>query len=65
MCQNSAMNKNIVIQSFGSVRKTAEALGLTTQAIYAWPDALPIRLADEVRGAMARLGIDAKKKAKK
>ena len=32
------MNKDKVIRFFGSVRKTALAFNLTTQAVYAWDD---------------------------
>ena len=32
------MNKTDVIEYFGSTRATAEAFGLTTQAVYKWPE---------------------------
>lgn len=35
------MNKKDVIEHFGSVRATAEAFGLTTQAVYKWPQRVP------------------------
>ena len=35
------MNKNDVVKHFGSVRSTAEAFRLSTQAVYAWPDLVP------------------------
>lgn len=50
------MNKALAIQMFGTVRALAAALGVTTSAIYQWPDVLPQRTADEVRGAALRLG---------
>lgn len=43
------MKKQTVIKYFGSVRATADAFNLTTQAIYAWPDIVkePIALKAE------------------
>jgi hypothetical protein len=35
------MKTQDAIQQFGSVRKIAEALGLSVQAIYAWGDEVP------------------------
>jgi len=35
------MDKKRVIGYFGSVRKTAQAFKLTTQAVYAWSDPVP------------------------
>lgn len=61
VCFNAIMDKKQIIDSFGSIRKTAEALGLSTQAVYAWPDVLPQSLADKVAGAMLRLGVKLKK----
>jgi len=44
------MKKIDVIKHFGnSVRKTAEALGLSTAAIYAWPDILTDRIERRVK----------------
>ena len=41
------MNKTNVIEHFGSVRATAEAFGLTTQAVYKWPDTVHKHIALE------------------
>lgn len=38
----------------GSVSRTAVALGVSYQAVDKWPDVLPIRIADRVRGAWLR-----------
>ena len=51
------MTKTQVTRAFGTIRKTAEALGLTTQAVYAWPEKLPQSLEDKITGAMHRLGM--------
>jgi len=42
---------------FGSTAALARALEVTPQAIYQWPEQLDQRRADQVRGAMVRLGI--------
>ena len=39
------MNKQQIIDHFGSVIKTAKALGVTHQAVYAWKDPVPERIA--------------------
>lgn len=39
----------------GDVKLLAEALGITRQAIYQWPDELSQRKADEVAGAFFRI----------
>ena len=43
------MKKQTIVRHFGSVRATADAFNLTTQAIYAWPDIVkePIALKAE------------------
>ena len=35
------MTKQEAVTHFGSVAKLAEALGITTQAIYDWPETVP------------------------
>ena len=35
------MNKQAAIDYFGSVKDLAEALNISTQAIYKWPDRVP------------------------
>ena len=59
------MIKTQVIRAFGTIRKTAEALGLTTQAVYAWPEKLPQSLEDKIIGAMHRLGMQLPARGKK
>ena len=48
------MTKKQAIEMFGSVRKTAEALEITVQAVYQWPDKLKLETADRVLGAYHR-----------
>jgi hypothetical protein len=49
------MNKQQAIDMLGgSVEAAAEQLGVTRQAVDKWPDVLPLRIADRVRGAWAR-----------
>jgi hypothetical protein len=49
------MNKQQAIDMLGgSVESAAEQLGVTRQAVDKWPDLLPLRIADRVRGAWAR-----------
>lgn len=38
----------------GSIVSAADELGVTRQAVEKWPDVLPLRIADRVRGAWAR-----------
>lgn len=38
----------------GSATAAAAELGVTRQAVEKWPDVLPLRIADRVRGAWAR-----------
>lgn len=39
------MRKADVLQHFGGVRKVANLLNLSTQAVYAWEDIVPERVA--------------------
>lgn len=41
----------------GSVTSAAAELGVTRQAVEKWPDVLPDRIADRVRGAWARKNV--------
>jgi len=56
------MKKSSVLRLFDPqkrrVTKTAEAVGLTRQAVYCWPEDLPQETADRVVGAALRMGID-------
>ena len=36
------MDKQTVIEHFGSIRRTAEALGLSYQAVHQWPARVPM-----------------------
>jgi hypothetical protein len=63
------MDKQIAINLLGgSAQKVAKALGYkSVQAVYLWPDQLPIAIADRVNGAALRLkrrGIKATRKNK-
>lgn len=51
------MTKNEAINMFGSVAQLAEALGITRQAIYQWPNQLPKDQADRINGAALRVGV--------
>lgn len=55
----------------GSVASTADAIGVSYQAVDKWPDTLPPRISDRVMAAIARrhlspqlLGIEAPKRRK-
>lgn len=50
------MTKREAVSLFGSPRLLAEALVVTPQAIYQWPDKLSLDQADRVIGAAVRLG---------
>lgn len=50
------MKKQDAIELLGGTTRTAaEVLGVTFQAVSKWPDPLPDRIADRVRGAAARM----------
>ncbi|HSC78858.1 MAG TPA: UTP--glucose-1-phosphate uridylyltransferase GalU [Chitinolyticbacter sp.] len=51
------MRKLNAIQLFGTQTRLAAALGLGRSAVSQWPDELPQRHADQVRGAALRLGL--------
>lgn len=57
-CLPFAMTKNQAVQMFGGVPALADALGITRQAIYQWPEVLDIERADRLIGAAVRLGIE-------
>jgi hypothetical protein len=48
------MNKIEAIAKFGSVRKLAEALDISVQAVYQWPDELKRSIADRVELALLK-----------
>lgn len=58
------MLKTEAIQKLGgSLASTAEAIGITPQAVSQWPDILPPRIADRVHAAIARKQVPAKRRA--
>jgi len=56
------MTKTEAIALFGTLRATAEAMGLSTQAVYAWPDPLTKELQDKVLATLLRTGRGAEAK---
>lgn len=48
------MTKGDAIALFGSREAMEQALGITASAVSQWPEVLPLRIADRVRGAHAR-----------
>ena len=49
------MNKNQAVKVLGgSLKSAAEAIGITVQAVSAWPDELPKTIADRVEAAYHR-----------
>ena len=53
------MKKQVALEYFGgSVCQLAEALNVSPQAVYDWPDILPRRLVDRVIAACVRTGRD-------
>lgn len=51
------MGKKEAIKIFGSVKEIADALGITTQAVYDWPDELTERLKNQIIGCAVMRGI--------
>ncbi len=47
------MTKQEAIDAFGSIRKLAEALGITEQAIHQWGDAVPELRSYQIRAILA------------
>lgn len=50
------MDKQTVIDHFGSPRATAEYLGITQQAVGQWPELLTERVENRILAAFARKG---------
>ena len=48
------MDKQTVIAHFGSPKATAEALGISQQAVGQWPETLTERIENRVLAALAR-----------
>lgn len=57
------MKTQDAINQFGTVRKLAEALGLSVQAIYAWGENVPPLRAYELRDILANRNHDQKQAA--
>ena len=54
-CFNALMEKNHAINLLGgTIRLAAESVGITVQAVSAWPDVLPSTIADRVEAAYHR-----------
>ena len=51
---NESMKTIDAINSFGSIKRIAQALGLTVQAIYAWGEDVPELRAYQLRDILAR-----------
>lgn len=49
--------KSEAVKLFGSVTKLGQALGISSQAVSQWPEQLPQRYIDQIRGAALRLGL--------
>lgn len=52
-----AMTKQEAVAIFGTNRKLAEALRISTQAVSQWPEVLSQGIADRVLGAKTRLRV--------
>lgn len=57
---NKQMKKAAAIEQFGSIKRLATVMEISTQAISHWPDKLPLGIADRVRGAAVRVGFSVK-----
>ena len=51
------MTKSEAIKIFGDVRKLAQALGITPQAVYLWDEELSERRENEIIGTAFKLGL--------
>ena len=51
------MTKSEAIKLFGSPLGIAEALEISRQAVYQWPEELPRSIEDRVIGAATRMGL--------
>lgn len=47
------MTKDEAIKAFGSIRKLAEAIGITEQAIHQWSEKVPELRAYQIKAVMA------------
>ncbi len=54
---NILMKKTDAIRAFGTPKELADAINITRQAIYQWPEELSAAIADRVLAAAFRKGI--------
>jgi hypothetical protein len=50
------MDKALGIGQFGTVTQCADALGISRQAVYKWPDPLPVAIQDRIIATLVRQG---------
>lgn len=55
------MRKSEAVALFGSVTAMARAMEITRQTIYAWPEELPQKTEDQIRGALLRFRVRVEK----
>ncbi len=58
------MQKQEAIDLFGGVKKMADALSLTRQAVYLWDDDLTVSQQERVQGAYLRINAERQEAAK-
>jgi len=49
------MTKTEALNLLGGINRAAELIGVSSPAIYQWPEELPPRIADRVQAALWRL----------
>jgi hypothetical protein len=50
------MNRDELITAFGGAKELSKMMGISFQAVYKWPEQLPLRIMDRVIGAAWRKG---------
>lgn len=50
------MRKEQALELFGGISATADAVGVTYQAVSQWPDVLPARIVDRLIASFVRQG---------
>lgn len=59
MVRMAVMLKSKAIEALGgTVQAAADAVGISYEAVYKWPDELPDRIADRVLAVLARRSLD-------
>jgi hypothetical protein len=48
------MDRDELINAFGGAKELAKLMGISFQAVYKWPERLPLRIMDRVIGAAWR-----------